>query len=112
VRFLHESVTFSSKHSSSQRLALSAKKEVIAEVNSGKSMAKVALEFGISKSTVHGIVMQKGAIEEAVDQGVGSKRKNLKNSNYADLDKSLLEWLKQARSLNLPVSGPLLQVIS
>ena len=38
------------------------------------------------------------------------ERKRLRTAAHTDIEKALLLWFKQARSLNVPVSGPILQM--
>ena len=40
--------------------------------------------------------------------GFSTDCKRLRTSNHSDVDAALLVWFKQARSTNIPVSGPLL----
>ena len=45
-----------------------------------------------------------------IEAGKNPKLKRLKRPRYADVDSSVLGWLKYIRSENLPVTGDLLQV--
>ena len=47
---------------------------------------------------------------QAVDDGYGTNRKNLKNAESPVLDQRLLEWFRRLRSQKTPVSGDLFQV--
>ena len=38
----------------------------------------------------------------------GSNSKRFRSSHHKDVDLALLTWFKQARSVNIPISGPLL----
>jgi hypothetical protein len=40
----------------------------------------------------------------------GSKRQKLKHGKYEELENILLEWFQQARSLNYPINGGIMEI--
>lgn len=82
-----------------------------------KSYEKIAKECStsdtkLSKANVQRILGGKDKTLAARDDGIGAKRAKLKGAKHGDLEKALLMWLKQVRSQNVAVNGPLLKVIS
>ena len=70
------------------------------------SLGKLATQFGLSKSTVQGIVQSKDSILEAIhNKGSEGKRSRIRASKFKHLEEALLEWFKNARSRNEQVSG-------
>ena len=92
-------------------LTLSQKVELINTFENGhQSRSVIAKEFGVSKSTVADIIKKKDRIVEAYEEcNYGTERKRLRTSFYGDVEQSLLSWLKQARTLGIPITGPAVQ---
>lgn len=92
-------------------LTLFKKVEMIKAVERGDhSRSFIAKEFGVAKSTVTDVLKKRDRIIEAYEVSkYGPERKRLRTSSYADVEESLMCWLKQARSLDIPISGPTLQ---
>lgn len=92
-------------------LTLSKKVELINAVESGQhSKSFIAREFGVAKSTVSDVLKKKDRIVEAYEVSCfGTERKRLRTSSYADVEESLLRWLKQARTGGVAITGPVLQ---
>ena len=66
----------------------------------------IASDLGITGSTLRTILANR---EKTLAVVGGSKRLHLKAGHYEDLERVLLEWFRQARASNLPLSGPLLK---
>lgn len=92
-------------------MTLSQKVELINAFENGQhSRSFIAREFGVSKSTVSDIIKKKDRIVEAYEEcNFGTERKRLRTSFYVDVEESLLGWLKQARTLGIPITGPAVQ---
>lgn len=91
-------------------LTLIQKKEIV-EKSVHSSYNQLAIEYGVSKSTIQSIVRRNEAILDAVDAGgSGAKRMRCRTAKLPDLDNAVLTFLKQARSQNIPISGSLLKV--
>ena len=70
-----------------------------------KQQKDIAAEVGIAPSTLRTILQNREKLSDAS----GCSRQRLKSAKYEDLEKILVEWFHQARSSNLPISGPILQ---
>ncbi|KAH8025115.1 hypothetical protein HPB51_003031 [Rhipicephalus microplus] len=49
-----------------------------------------------------------GTIEDALEAEVASKRRLLRPAKYPDLEKARLIWIKEMRSQDIPLSGPVI----
>lgn len=89
-------------------LSFETKLKVIEEVEKGlKTKAVICREYNIPKSSLSTFLKDKEKIRKAIEDGT-SKQKRLRASQLDTVDKSLLIWFKQARSDNVPLSGPIL----
>lgn len=92
-------------------LTLEQKLDIVTKVNSGVSVSKVALEYGIGIQTVRDIVKNKPKLEDFIQNSNSSqvmkKRKTMKNSTYEQLDTTMIKWFQQKRAEGAPVSGPM-----
>ena len=71
----------------------------------------LAKQFNLkSESTIRDILKDKATILKAVEEGGSAKRARLKQGMYAEMEEALVIWIKQVRSLNIPVSGELVKV--
>jgi len=62
------------------------------------------------ESAIRGILKKKDDIQKAIDDGAGGKRSILRSVKHPELEEAVLKWLKEVRSENVPVNGPLLKV--
>lgn len=69
---------------------------------------EIAKKHGIPNTTLSTYVKNKRAIEDALEAEVASKRRRLRPAKYPDLEKELLIWIKEIRSQNIPLSGPVI----
>ena len=70
---------------------------------------KIAENFQIPKTTLSTIIRNKSKITEAFQQSQFEPgRKRLRTAMYEDLEEVLLNWIGQARSLNVPLGGPII----
>lgn len=88
-------------------LSIKFKLKLIEEVENGAKKADICRKNNISSSTLSTILKDKDKIKSASDQGV-SRGKKVRTCNFQDVDTSLLLWFRQARSSNVPISGPIL----
>ena len=85
---------------------------MIEEVEKGsKSKAELCREHGIAQSSLSTILKNKEKIRAAVNQGT-HQHKRQRISAFPDADKALLMWFEQARTMDVPVSGPILPFFS
>ena len=92
-------------------LTLYDKLEIIKAVESGQhKRSYIARQFGISKSSISDVIKKKQKIVEAFEvSNISPNRKRLRTSTYADVEEAILLWLKQARALKIPITGPAIQ---
>ncbi|XP_064479166.1 tigger transposable element-derived protein 4-like [Ornithodoros turicata] len=90
-------------------LTLEQKVALIRAVEKGeKSKSVIAKEFNIPASTLSTILKNKQDVFNGFEKNFSSKIKRDRGSKYPEVEVALLEWLKNARSANLPVHGPVL----
>ena len=92
-----------------QVISLFLKNEIL-DASAGKSQRDLATQFGLALSTINDILKSKESIKRAIAEGQEGKRSKLRKATHEDLENSVLFWVKNARSQNVPISGPLLQV--
>ena len=93
-------------------ISLAKKVHIIKVVESKqKSQSMIAEEFDVAKSTVSSIMKNKEKILKVYESsGFGLERKRLRTATYCDVEEALLIWFKQTKSLNVPISRPILQL--
>ncbi|KAH7976637.1 hypothetical protein HPB52_017084 [Rhipicephalus sanguineus] len=90
-------------------LTLEQKVQLIREVEKeGRQKSEIARQFGIPPSTLSTVLKNKNAVLDGFEKSFSAKRKRNRDSMYPEVERALLEWLKNARSANLPVNGPAL----
>lgn len=89
-------------------LSLSDKLKIVNAFESGKSRNQILCEFGLAESTYYRIIKSKELIKSQCAEG----NENIKRSRlcmFPDVEKCLLEWIKQTLDKNVPINGPLLK---
>lgn len=79
-----------------------------AEKRKGATKASIAREFNIPESSLKTILAKKDSILANASK-FGLKRKAAKEGKYVDMEKVLVEWLRQARSSGIAVDGATLK---
>ena len=87
-----------------------AEKLAIIEASKRKKVSELCEEFNHPASTIKTIIKEKSRITEALNGGANGKQGSLKGARHSELEEALLLWLKQVRSENVSVDGPLLKV--
>lgn len=87
-------------------LSVKEKLEIIRTIENGAKKSAVARDKNLPLTTVCGIWNAREKLTGGTDSDL--KRCRMRDSAYPEVEKALLLWLKKARSMNLPVSGPLL----
>ena len=93
-------------------LTLEEKYKLVKAIFNGEKHTVVAKRFDppLSQSAISTIMKKKDDIVSAFEGGLyKDKRKKMEQSTFPDLDKALSEWFRKVRSMNIPVSEPLLQ---
>lgn len=89
-------------------LTLQEKYNIIRKIESGMQQTVLCKELNLSKTTVSGIwTSRQKILQESYGKSLSIKK--IRNPIRTDVDKLLLEWFKTQRSLNMPISGPILQ---
>lgn len=89
---------------------LKEKWEILREVEAGKqSKNEIAKKHEIPRSTLSTYLRNKATIEDAYTAETFTKdRKRLRTAKHPDLETALLTWIKEKRSLDIPLSGPII----
>ncbi|KAL4134894.1 hypothetical protein QTP88_006584 [Uroleucon formosanum] len=85
--------------------------EMLAKLDKGETIVSLTRLHNIGKATVTDIKNNRHTIMDfasKMDSGDGIKRKVMKVTKYQDFDKAMEMWFIQKRSLNEPISGPLI----
>ena len=96
----------------SKRKTLSLKERVdlINSATSGKGCRELAKEFNIGKSQASDILKRKAEILEEFESNMDIDRKRKRHKSvHSDLNSVTWDWFLKCRSMNIPVSGPMLQ---
>ena len=92
-------------------LSLADKIKVISEYEkSGKSYRRLADEYGVGRTQIQQTIKRKAEYMTAYEDNSLSCRKSLCTRLISDdLENSVWSWFEKARSMNISVSGPMLQ---
>lgn len=93
-------------------LSIAEKVELLKKYSQGTAVRNLCDEYAIGKSTVYDIIkQQKEILSFFADSDLPTemaKRKTMKNAKNPDLDKVMIDWFKQRRSENVPLTGPMI----
>jgi DDE superfamily endonuclease/Tc5 transposase DNA-binding domain/CENP-B N-terminal DNA-binding domain len=89
-------------------LTLAQRVEVLKRLDNKHSQSSVALEFGVNQSQISRIQKNKDKIFEEWQNNTNPDRKRKRTGKAEAVEEALLRWFAQARSRQIPVSGPLL----
>ena len=83
--------------------------DIISSIENGEKQASVCKRRNLAKTTVSSIWKNREILKRNFSSSEFSLDcKRFRPSNQKDVDAALLEWFKQARSLNIPISAKLL----
>uniref|UniRef100_A0A915DU64 HTH CENPB-type domain-containing protein n=1 Tax=Ditylenchus dipsaci TaxID=166011 RepID=A0A915DU64_9BILA len=91
-------------------ISLDVKQKIIASCKQGKTLSRLGSEFNPPKQSVQTILSNEGAFQKSIDEGSDAKRAPFKPVEHESLEEAVLQWVKDARSQNIPVTGPLMAV--
>lgn len=74
----------------------------------GETPSAIQAEFSLPESSFYKIVKSKDAIKSQCSEGHGYI-KTSRVSEFPQVEKCLLEWIKQILNKNIPIDGPLLK---
>lgn len=97
------------KHNS---LTITRKVELLRKLEKGTSVRKLCEEYEIGKSTVYDLQKQKTQIlqfyADSDTQKAMEDRKTMRSVKNVDVDKVMMEWIRQRRSESVPLTGPMI----
>ena len=79
------------------------------EVNPQVGKRKAAGKVRCDKIQIQSILLKKEEIIKDLEANVSSKKKRCRGGNNVEIEKTLLDWFRKARSKNIPVTGPMPQ---
>ena len=94
-----------------KELSLEEKIKLLKFLDDGNSERKAAKEFKVSKGTVSN-VKRRGSeyLNQYQNENLpGDRCRKFRKTENDEINKLTWEWFREARSMNLPISGPLLQ---
>ena len=88
-------------------LTLSEHVDVVCYVNEGHSHRQAADRFGIGRTQINNVMLQKDKVLQEFSDGKNSKIKYLtpRTLLYPEIDEEVWKFFIEARSKNIPVSG-------
>ena len=89
--------TIASKHKLNTK-SIKNKYNALKEVEDGKTKSQVAANYGVPKNTLSTWLKNKDKIFEATKKGSNSKRQQLRQGTFANLDQAMFKWLLVVRS--------------
>ena len=93
-----------------KELIFDEKAKLLKDSNDGAKEKVLTEKYGVSRKQVYNVVQNKRVIMENAHNDLSSDRKRLKSGECNDrIDKALWIWFQEALSVQLPVSGPILQ---
>ena len=94
----------------SRELSIKEKVLVIKQKESEGKSRELAKIFGVSKTQIQSTLKRKADVLAAYEDNLPNDRKRIKTFQFEeDIDLLTFRWFQRARSLNLPISGPLIQ---
>lgn len=90
-------------------LTLSDKYEVVKQLEKGVKQVEICKQMGISQAQVSRINAKKDVIRQSIEANANSQRKRVRTGKDAEVEKALVEWFKNARQRDIPLSGPILE---
>lgn len=85
------------------------KLKLLDEVDQKKlTKSEICRKYGIPNPTLSTFIASREQIERARDSSIFKPQtKKMKKGNHEDLEAALFLWFKQTRSMNIPISGPI-----
>ena len=89
-------------------IQLGTKLELIRK-SKGKVVSQLIDEFHLSYGTITSILRNKEQILKGVDDGGTNERNRLRGGKNGQVEEALLLWIREARSENVPLDGPIIK---
>ena len=89
-------------------LTVQNKVDIITCIEKGEQQTSVCERLNIPKTTINSIWKNRESLKRSFESSeFNTNCKRFRTSNYTDIDAALLEWFKQARNFDIPISGKL-----
>lgn len=89
-------------------ISLSDKLKIVNQFEGGQSRNAIMSDFNLPESTFYKIIKNKEFIKLQCAEGHGNIKRN-KVVEFPDVEKCLVEWIKQTLDKNIPIDGTLLK---
>ena len=89
-------------------LPLSDKVQVVNLSEKGTSACKIAQQFGVSKTQIQSIILNK-VMRDFEDGAPAEKKRKMRQTGNERINELMYDWFKTARLKNIPLSGSILQ---
>ncbi|XP_032880836.1 jerky protein homolog-like isoform X2 [Amblyraja radiata] len=90
-------------------LSIAQKIELLQKLDRGVSVRHLTEDYGVGTTTIHDLKKQKHKLlkfySESDDQKLMKYRKTLHRAKNEDLDRVVMEWIRQRRSERMPLTG-------
>nr|XP_020009435.1 jerky protein [Castor canadensis] len=90
-------------------LSIAQKVELLQKLDAGLSVKHLTEEYGVGTTTVYDLKKQKDKLlkfySDSDNQELMKNRKTLHRAKNEDLDRVLIEWIRQRRSKDMPLTG-------
>lgn len=86
------------------------KVDILREVDAGRiSKSDIAKKYGIPKSTLSTYIRNRKSIEDSYEsKDFTHERKRLRHAKHPEMENALISWIKEMRSQDVPLSGPII----
>lgn len=85
-------------------------KKAIIDASETKKTCELSAEFGLPTSTIRKILSIRHKVNAAVAQGQSGNRAKLTGARNPQLDKIMLDWLKESTDAGNQLSGTVIKV--
>lgn len=90
-------------------ISLDLKREICLQLQEKKcSQADICRKYGYSKSTVNTIWKERDCYM-TISTSLHGTAKKMRKATLSDVDEAMSHWLSQVRSMNVPLSGPIVR---
>ena len=91
-------------------LPLSDRVQVVSLSEKGTSARTIAQQFGVGKTQIQTIILNKQSILQDFEDGIpAEKKRKMRQTGNEKINELMYKWFKTARAKNIPLWGPLLQ---
>ncbi|CAF4856881.1 unnamed protein product [Pieris macdunnoughi] len=91
-----------------KQITIEEKSRIISKLESGIPNKNLAVEYGVSHSTISTIWKEREKIQTLFENNL-LKMKRARTTKHTKIDEALLKWFKYQSTNNLPINGPILQ---